>query len=392
MDTRTIAAKQLLDKACLDLLRHPETRMFAPFFVSGDMSVEPDATKCPTAYTDGSKEIYGVGFLHGLPNIKQVRFLILHEKGHKFLLHFLRVPERTKANPRLRNIAADYAVNGMIIDNIKAPDLIEMIPTALYDAEYTGWAYEDIFDDLVKKEESNGGSGGEPLDSHDYAPSQDMTDEQKADEIADITESLRQGAMMAGTASGDRNLSVENALAPRVSWRTELQEFFTEVSSGRDELTFRKYNRRALADDRYLPSWEAETLDEIVVAFDVSGSMLDMIPVYAAALEDLAVSCQPSKLRVLFWDTQVAAEQVFTSYDGLARKLKPVGGGGTRAGCVSEYILTNKIAASAVLMFTDGECEPSINWNVTCPTLWFVHGYMRTKFAPPAGRVVRVED
>lgn len=395
--TITFNIKGMLDKACLDLSRHPATRAFAPFFMDGEMMMRNDV---PTAATDGFREFYNAQFWMSLPP-KQRVFLVLHEKGHKFLMHMIRLSPRMKRHMKIFNIAADYAVNALIIEDIlpQAADIMERIPTCLYDAKYSGWSMEDIFEDLMKEMQDSGrsepdfsNSKGSPLDDHSTGTVDEMTPNEIAEAARDITESVRQGQMMAGKGSANQNLSVENALAPRVDWRSEMQEFFTENSAGRDDLTFRRFNRRALVDDRYMPVMESEVMDEMVVAFDVSGSMVDMIPVYAAAVQDAALAAKPNKIRVLWWDSQVTSEQVFTDYEDLAGKMRPVGGGGTRVTSVSDYIVEKGIAPTSLLMFTDGEVESDINWRVTCPSLWFVHGHLRNRFNPPAGRLVKVTE
>lgn len=397
MDTAS-KAKGLVDKACLDMSRHATTRAFAPFFMDGEVEIN---TRLPTAATDGFKEIYNPDFVVSLPNQKQVAFLVLHEKGHKFLMHLIRCSPRMKQHSKIANIAMDYAVNGMIIEEIlpSAQDLLERIPTALYDTKYSGWAMEDIFNDLMKEMEESGQSEGnftdgkgQTLDEHDESSVDGMTANEVQEAATGITEALRQGQMMIGVIGGNKSLTVENALAPRVSWYDEMQEFFTESSQGRDDISFRRFNRRALALDLYQPTMTQETMEEMVLAFDVSGSMVDMIPIYAAAVQDAALAAKPEKVRVLWWDTKVTAEQVFTDYENLASNMQPVGGGGTRLGCVSEYLQEKKIVPSSLLVFTDGEVEDNVQWTIDCPTLWFVHGVLRNKFTPPSGRLIKVQN
>jgi predicted metal-dependent peptidase len=68
--------------------------------------------------------------------------------------------------------------------------------------------------------------------------------------------------------------------------------------------------------------------------------------------------------------------------------LKPLGGGGTRVACVSEYINNKKVEAEAVLVFTDGYVEQSPKWDINAPTLWLVTD--NTGWQPPAGKKVIV--
>jgi predicted metal-dependent peptidase len=71
--------------------------------------------------------------------------------------------------------------------------------------------------------------------------------------------------------------------------------------------------------------------------------------------------------------------------------LKPLGGGGTHVGCVSDYMIKNSVNAEVLVIFTDGYVEHDIKWEVSAPTMWFVTENGR--FDPPnGGRMVKVVD
>jgi predicted metal-dependent peptidase len=101
--------------------------------------------------------------------------------------------------------------------------------------------------------------------------------------------------------------------------------------------------------------------------------------------------CSPSKVRVLWWDTEVHKEQVFEGdYNNIASLLKPEGGGGTHVSCVNKYLTDNKVNSEAVLVFTDGYVENDIEWTISTPTLWVVT--QRRDFVAPSGQVIRKES
>jgi hypothetical protein len=105
---------------------------------------------------------------------------------------------------------------------------------------------------------------------------------------------------------------------------------------------------------------------------------------FVAELSTICETTQPDKVRVLWWDTQVNSEQVFTeNYDNMKAMLKPDGGGGTHVGCVSDYIMANRYNPDCVIVFTDGYVESNIDWQVSKPTLWMVTE--NTSFTPPNG-------
>jgi predicted metal-dependent peptidase len=71
----------------------------------------------------------------------------------------------------------------------------------------------------------------------------------------------------------------------------------------------------------------------------------------------------------------VHGEQVFEdNYDNLRHLLKPVGGGGTRIGCISDYINKHQLDANCMVVITDGYLESSVQWNTSIPSLWLVTG------------------
>jgi predicted metal-dependent peptidase len=151
-------------------------------------------------------------------------------------------------------------------------------------------------------------------------------------------------------------------------------------------------NKRHMANDIYLPSVENESIGEIVVAIDTSGSIGGAeITEFATELVSICDLCQPEVVRVLWWDTEVHGEQVFKdNYSNIATLLKPMGGGGTHVSCVSDYVNKNKIKAECVLVFTDGYVESNIDWKITSPTLWMVT--QRKDFVPPVGKKVMFGD
>ena len=86
----------------------------APFF--GNMATRMrliDASDwCPTAATNGRDFMYNKDFINKLSE-KKLEFLFAHEICHCIFDHFGRVGSRDK---QLSNIAQDYAVNQILVD------------------------------------------------------------------------------------------------------------------------------------------------------------------------------------------------------------------------------------------------------------------------------------
>jgi predicted metal-dependent peptidase len=185
--------------------------------------------------------------------------------------------------------------------------------------------------------------------------------------------------------------AITELLEPKVNWRDVLREFVSASVKGKDEYTWRKFNRRLVANDMYLPSVEDETVGEIVVAIDTSGSIgQQQINEFATELVSICEAVSPEAVRVLWWDTMVHGEQKFTdNYQAIGSLLKPLGGGGTKVSCVSEYINKKKINTECVLVFTDGYVESDVKWNISSPTLWLVTE--AKEWTPPVGKKVFME-
>jgi predicted metal-dependent peptidase len=144
---------------------------------------------------------------------------------------------------------------------------------------------------------------------------------------------------------------------------------------GKDEFTWRRMNKRQMANDIYMPSMENETIGEVIVAIDTSGSIGSVeLTEFATELASICDLVQPEAVRVLWWDTMVHGEQVFKpeSFNNIGGLLKPLGGGGTHVGSVAKYINEKKLTAECVIVFTDGYVESDIEWNIVPPTLWMI--------------------
>ena len=113
---------------------------------------------------------------------------------------------------------------------------------------------------------------------------------------------------------------------------------------------------------------------------------------FATEVVSICDTVTPERIRILWWDYEVAKEQVFDrdSYQSMRDLLKPDGGGGTRVSCVSEYIIKHNIESQAIIVFTDGYVENDISWDIQSPTLWVVTE--SRSFKAPSGKVVKYED
>ena len=399
-----ITEEQRIKKGHIALMKHPETALWGGVMMMGSTEVVDEAI---TAYTDGINKKYGRTFLQTIcPTQAEVNGLILHENLHIGLRHHLHGADMFKEDGEKANKAADYVVNDMITEiSKKYPELVQLPKGGLYDPQYHNMSMREIYK-LLKSKKGGGGGGGKPdkegekgsgsgggeyeFDKHDFG--KPMTQEEAKEMDGKIDRAIREGALLAGRLGIDLPRSVTDLLNPVIDWKKELADFVTSSCKGKDEYTWRKFNRRLISNDIYLPTVENETIGEVVVAIDTSGSIgQEQLNAFASELVSICEAVSPDAVRVLWWDTKVHGEQLFTdNYDQIGSMLKPLGGGGTRVSSVAEYINKKKINAECVLVFTDGFLESDVVWNISAPTLWMVTE--NKNWTPPTGKKVFMEN
>jgi len=384
-----------LKKAHIALMKHPETALYSGVIMMGKSSVVDDNI---TAYTDGVNKKYGRKFIEALDD-SELRALVLHENLHVALKHIQRFQKEFKDNPKLINMSADYVVNDVIV-NVKENGFLRLPQGGLVDEKYHNWNVRDVYNDLKKQQQDNPqefeqkfsqgneNENGQTMDEHDFANGK-MSPEKEAELSKDIDRALREGGILSGRMGGKTPRVIQDLLTPKVDWRTTLKDFVMSATRGSDEYTWRKFNKRLMANDIYLPSLENESIGEVVVAIDTSASITEQdLTSFASELVSICSVSSPDRVRVLWWDTEVHGEQIFEDdYTNLHHMLKPQGFGGTYVSCVSKYIQENSINAEALIVFTDGYVEEDIDWGISIPTLWLVTENEGLK--PPVGTVIK---
>jgi predicted metal-dependent peptidase len=417
-------------KAHIALMKHPETAFYSGVMLMGTSDVVDGSF---TAYTDGVNKKYCRQYIEGYKSEPKLRGLILHENLHVALKQIPRGKDMWKEDAKIANMAADFVVNDIIFciegklggGNER---IVELPDGALHDEFFRNWSMREVYNYIRKENperqkpqpqgdeecdeqgdsqgngsqpnDSQGGEtkikangkeydmGGQGFDEHDVSGANLSPEEVK--ELNDkIDKALREGGILAGRMGAKLPRSITDLLEPKVDWREVLREFISSSVRGKDEFSWRRMNRRQLANDIYMPSVENETIGEVVVAIDTSGSIGSKeLTEFASELASICDIAQPESVRVLWWDTQVHGEQVFKSdeYQSIASLLKPLGGGGTHVSCVSEYINKQQLKPECVVVFTDGYVENDIQWAIQSPTLWMIT--MNHSMNVPTGKKV----
>ena len=390
-----LTTEQRLNKCVVDIMANPKYYALTGILMIGEKRI-CDTT--PTAYTNGRDEVYGRAFCDSL-NDAELRFLILHECYHKLYRHLVTWKHLWEENKQLANMACDYVINIKIADDNQDgfATMTGPLTKGCYDVKYRGMDSAEVYNMLKQDPPQDGGDGGsggdgQSLDEHGWGDAQEMTPDEQNELAREIDEAIRQGALVAGKtgSGGDRDL--QDLLQPQVDWREVLRDFITTTCTGNDYSTWRRPNRRFMSSGVYLPSGISESVDELVIATDMSASIGDReVAVALTEIKSIADTVHPEAVRLLYWDTQVCQDERYESHDldTMVESTRPKGGGGTSVECVPEYMTAKHITPQAVIVITDGHLGGA--WGQwSCPVLWVVIDNDSAK--PDCGVTVHVKS
>jgi predicted metal-dependent peptidase len=351
----------------------------------------------PTAMTNGRDEWYNPEFIFRFGD-KGSGFIIVHENMHKAARHMVIYTKLHAIDPHLTNAACDYWINGRIRATDPTESLVAMPRDengnlmGLYDPKYDGWTVLRIFNELREKGEGQPESG---FDEHDWEGAEGLTEEETKKLEGDIKQAIQQGQMAAkkaGAGGGSDKLGLGELLRSKVDWRAQLQEFVSSVCADKQESSWRRPSRRYLYQDMIMPTMVSESIKELVLARDASGSMFCKTRLLKVTSEMVAITnmLHIDRIHLIDWDGVVGRHEVLTSDQmNTAEEVKAVtGGGGTDPSCVSTYIKEKGIKPDAVIMLTDGEVPNWGEWS--CPVLWVIAN--REVMSAPVGKTINLGE
>lgn len=326
------------------ILEHPfigSIAMNMPFRLSEDV---------PTAATNGKEVVFNPDFISDKSD-EEIKFLVAHECMHPMLEHNFRRGER---DPYKWNMAGDYVINKLLVDE----GIGKMIEGGLHDDHIYnngGGTSDGIYNALPDTPEGEQGYGGEgqPFDQcQDGEGSPAEQAQQQAEWKIKVAQAAQSAKMMGKMSAGLERL-VGELLQPKVDWREVLQKFI--VKQRTEDRSFARPNRRFIHQGLYLPSITGERLGEIAFAVDCSGSIgQEEIDQFASEITTVWADQRPSKVHVLYFDSEVSHYDVYESDDEPV--IKPHGGGGTAFSPVFEYMQANDIEPVACIFLTDLVC------------------------------------
>ena len=371
------ARKRVVDTRTAVALKHP----FLAQHLYQCTSVEYDPS-ANTAYTDGER--IGMGdWVCSLP-LEQRMFVLAHEVVHDILRHVQRAklykarqlgPDMQAFDEKRFNQAADYIVNAMVDElgcgtppegALRDP---EITATALVDDVYRGLPATPDDEDEGEQPPGHGGFDEHRLDSPGGGDSGDDGDGDAADQPSpspaateqELDEEARRNmaaALNAAKQAGGLPSGLERALTgmlePKRSWVDDLRDFVTR-QAGRDETSWARPHRRRMVLPPHIPypGTDGCTIDCVVLAVDVSGSITDAeLAGFVTEVRALLEQVRPRETHLIAWDTSVTHHEIDSPED--LEQLDVRGGGGTMYQCVVERINELGLDPDVVVSFTDG--------------------------------------
>ena len=378
----------------------------APFF--GNMATRMrliDASEwCPTAATNGRDFYYNKKFVEKL-SVKKLEFLFGHEICHAVFDHFGRVGSRDR---QLSNIAQDYAVNQILVDERIGEKITEV--KICYDPKYRGMAWEEIYDELYEKaekismpdllkqlgdlldehiKEGDGQGEGEGDKEGKGRPGMSKEDAQKIKD--EIKEAMIQSAAAAGagkTPAGIQRM-IKDLTEPKINWRDLVRQEIQSIV--RNDYSFSRPNRKSWHSGAILPGMKEATTIDVGISIDMSGSIgMEDATVFLSEVKGIMDQYEDFKVNLWCFDTEIYNHQEI-SHDNSEDLLdyEPQGGGGTDFEVNWQFMRDNGIQPKKFIMFTDG--YPCGGWGEEdyCDTIFIVKG--NTAAEAPFGQTVIYE-
>jgi predicted metal-dependent peptidase len=361
----------------------------APFF--GNMATRMkliDASDwCPTAATNGRDFMYNKDFVSKL-SVKKLEFLFAHEICHAVFDHFGRVGSRDRM---LSNIAQDYAVNQILVDERIGEKITEV--QICYDSKYRGKAWEEIYDELYEKaekitmpellkqlgdlldehlKEEGPGEGDQPGKGN--RPSISKEDAQKIKD--EIKEAMIQSAAAAGAGKVPAGIQrmIKDLTEPKMNWRELVRMNIQSIV--RNDYSFSRPSRKGQMSGAILPGMKQDETIDVAIGIDMSGSIgQEDATVFLSEVKGIMDQYQDFAIDIWCFDTDIYNHQRIThDNDQDLLDYAPEGGGGTDFMANWEFMKEQGIQPKKFIMFTDG--YPCGDWGDEnyCDTLFIVKG------------------
>lgn len=304
-----------------------------------------------TLATDGRSLWICAAHFKPLPLESQVMELV-HELGHKIYLHPSRMGFR---EPLLWNIACDFVINAMMKThgfNIPSDWLLDM--------KYDGWLAESVYADLLKKRKEDPSGKGQPQLGEgraDLKPMEGASPEEVAKHEANV-QALVERAIANAKAMGKLPAGIEAGIVeayqpPKEPWYNALHRYMQSLSAS--TYNWARINRRTLKSHGcFTPLHYSESLGDIAVAIDASGSVFDKASQsnFCGHLNAILAEARPHRVHIYYFDSRCYPGEIIEAGE-LDITTRPKGGGGTAFEPVFHRIEADGIEPAVLIIMTD---------------------------------------
>jgi predicted metal-dependent peptidase len=359
-----------------------------------------------TMATDGISIYYNPDFVETL-NAATLCGVLAHEVLHPALHHHLR---RSGRDPKRWNEACDYAINPLLLDaGLHLPEGVlvdhrfrEMSAEQIYNKLQTEAEREPGDQDEVEDSEGDGtadpasvlgnsdaisapvteGGIGQVLD----APSPDEETPTVDEQVREWRVAVNQAvtlAKQAGKIPTGIHRTLDGVAKAAVDWRELLRRLWSETTPA--DYSWMRPNKRHIWCGLYLPGVTRESVGDVAIAVDCSGSVNSrLLRLFEAEIRSIIAGQRPQRVYVLYFDAIVHKVETFEA--GQCVSLEPKGGGGTEFGPCFTWLEEHGIVPQTLIFLTDlyGSFPPS---EPCYPVLWASTGGRKAPF----GQVVPMQ-
>lgn len=313
-----------------------------------------------------------------------IKFIYLHEILHVTFHHSQR--KKPTYNHQLWNIACDYAVNSILVDEMNYPIPKELNPC--YDEKFKKMSAEEIYHKLMEDQveiEIN------PI-FIDLLPSSNPREEiEKVKSIlvqADIVNSKFPKAK--DDIPGSLLEHIKRIKEPKVPFERLLARYVSQLTSGKEEFSYNPIHKRKFIEYEIISPTISKALEpKIYLVIDTSGSIsTEELSIFAGAMKKL--STISSELTVITHD--VSVQQVIrpSQVDKFLQKVEFKGRGGTshiEAFKHIEKLSKREGYPDVVICLTDGYTD--FPEKPEYPVIWVL---TKQHNPPPWGMKVVIEE
>lgn len=323
-----------------------------------------------TLAVDGKHVFYNPEFVVNELTDSLTRSALAHEVMHCVFEHINRRGERSA---RKWNQAGDYAIN-LVLEDAG----FEIGKSWLLNRAYVDMTADEIYNLLP---DDNDGDGNDPLCDVQSGNSHDADEANVEWKVAAVQAAT--AAKAQGNLPGALQRFVEEITAPpKVDWRQQLRQFVTEIS--KEDYAWSRPNRRYLSAGLYLPGLWSESMGEIAVVIDTSGSIdQHTLNAFGNEIKSIAAAVRPSRIHVIYCDSEVNHVDEFDATQELHFDMH--GGGGTDFRPPFVHLEEQGVTPRCLVYLTDlyGPGPEHVDY----PVLWVC----TTDQVAPTGQTIHIE-